>query len=224
MTAPTPIPCEGGCGRYLRTPDSIRRRHGPVCWEKANPTRGRGHSLRARRLKPVTPATGQLTLFEETTTMTAIHQTAAEALRGPWHAYIAELDGFVYTSVDDLRENHQDEDGFSVVIVRATAMPNDRSGCRDRLPGSYTSADKALEIEDLFLDDEADDSESVEVQWARAQAMCAGLNAAAESASSATAPPLRPAVPPTAMHLPGPDGRCTISCNHGADTVYGGRA
>lgn len=68
VTAPTPILCEGGCGRLLRTPDSIRRRYGPVCWEKANPTRGRGHSrIRARRPKPVTPATGQLTLFTITT-------------------------------------------------------------------------------------------------------------------------------------------------------------
>lgn len=64
---PKPRLCEGGCGRWLRTPESIALRFGPVCWEKANPRTGRGHShprIATRRL-PV--ASGQLTLFEETT-------------------------------------------------------------------------------------------------------------------------------------------------------------
>lgn len=98
---------------------------------------------------------------------------------GPWHAFIADPDGFVYTSVDDLRENAEDPDAeFSVVIVKGGAMPDDRSGDQGRLPGSHSTADKALEIEDLYLGDDVDPSESIEVQWARAQAMCAGLNAA----------------------------------------------
>ncbi len=102
---------------------------------------------------------------------------------GPWHAFIADPDGFVYTSIDDLRENAEDpDDQFSVVIVKGSAMPDDRSGCRDRLPGSYTCADQALHTDDLYLGDDVDDSESVTLTWARAQAMCAGLNADARTA------------------------------------------
>jgi hypothetical protein len=109
----------------------------------------------------------------------------AEYLRGPWTAYIAEPDGFVYTDMADLRENCEaidDPDAiFEVVIVRGSAMPKP-AGCRDRLPGSYTTADKAFEADDLYLDSdvtgEVDESESVTAIFARAQAMAAGLNAA----------------------------------------------
>ncbi len=111
--------------------------------------------------------------------------TETAALRGPWHAYIAELEGFVYPDMSDLRENCEEfgdpEAAFEVVIVRGSAMPKP-AGCRDRLPGSHTAADKAFKADNLYLDDditgEVDESESVSAIFARAQAMAAGLNAA----------------------------------------------
>lgn len=111
--------------------------------------------------------------------------TEHAALRGPWHAYIVEPDGFVYTDMSDLRENceaYEDPDAtYEVVIVRGSALPK-AAGCRDRLPGSHTSADKAFEVDDLYVDSdetgEVDESESVSAIFARAQAMAAGLNAA----------------------------------------------
>jgi hypothetical protein len=111
--------------------------------------------------------------------------TETAALRGPWTAYIAEPDGFVYTDMADLRENceyYDDPDAtYEVVIVRGSATPTP-AGCRDRLRGSYSTADKAFEADELYVDSEQtgeiDESESVAAIFARAQAMAAGLNAA----------------------------------------------
>ena len=99
-------------------------------------------------------------------------------LSGPWSAYIAEDDGFVYDSIDDVRENAEDPEGeFTIVIVRGSALPDDRSGIRLRLPGSCMVGDTAHEMDDVYLDEE-DASVGLEARWAQAQAMAAGLNAA----------------------------------------------
>lgn len=103
-------------------------------------------------------------------------------LQGPWAAVIADRDGFVYNSVDDVRENAEDpEDEYTIAVVRGSAVPTDRNGttgCRLRLPGSAFCGDKAYEIENIYLDGDGDETTGLEARWAQAQAMAAGLNAA----------------------------------------------
>lgn len=202
MTAPTPIPCEGGCGRLLRTPDSIRRRHGPVCWEKANPTRGRGHSrIRARRPKPTPPATGQLTLFEETTTMTdpSTPTTHADEVWAECAASVARLNPGMSTRNVLVHGLESFAESWATTWEFSLHDPNDvkelARWLRNHLDGRKAGCPNCPEGYDC---------------------------SAGNYYTGAVVPPLRPAVPTTAMHLPGPDGRCTISCNHGPDTVYGG--
>lgn len=105
-------------------------------------------------------------------------QLRTDALRGPWQAVLSDRYGFVYTDADDARENAEDEDEeLTVSVVRGTAAPADRGGCRMRLPGSNQCGDEAYAIE-AFLDDD-DPSVGAEVRLIQAQAMAAGLNAAA---------------------------------------------
>jgi hypothetical protein len=103
----------------------------------------------------------------------------SEHLRGPWLATLSDRAGFVYDSVADARGNADDpDDEFSVSIVRGTAMPDDRSGCRLRMPGSYSAGDQIFDLDDLYLDDDGDESVTAGARFAQAQAMAAGLNAA----------------------------------------------
>jgi hypothetical protein len=105
-----------------------------------------------------------------------------EALRGPWVAVLADRWGFVYESVADARENTEDPDEeHKVTIVRGSALPNDRSGCRPRLPGSNLCGDRVFELDDVYLDGDGDDSTGAEARYAQAVAMAAGLNAASGS-------------------------------------------
>jgi hypothetical protein len=102
-----------------------------------------------------------------------------EHLRGPWSAFLADRHGFVYESMDDARENVEDPyEEVTITVVRGTAMPNDRSGCRLRLPGSHHCGDKAYELDDVYLDDPDDPSVGAEARFEQAKAMAAGLNAA----------------------------------------------
>lgn len=108
---------------------------------------------------------------------------AVNHLQGPWTAVLTDLTGFVYTSVADARDNVEDPDEqVSIAIVRGSALPDDRSGCRLRLPGSYHSGDMAYEMDDVYLDDPDDESVGAEARYAQAQAMAAGLNAAGGAA------------------------------------------
>lgn len=117
------------------------------------------------------------------TSMPETDQITADALRGPWLAVLADRWGFVYDSVADAAENTEDPDEeHRVTIVRGTAMPNDRSGCRLRLPGTYRCGDVAFELNDVYLDGEGDESTGAAARLAQAQAMAAGLNAAGGAA------------------------------------------
>jgi hypothetical protein len=107
---------------------------------------------------------------------------SAEHLRGPWQAFIADRDGFVYDSVADALENIDDpDDEIRITVVRGSARPNDRSGDRLRLPGSSFCGDKAYELDDVYLADD-DESVSATARFAQALAMAAGLNAAGGAA------------------------------------------
>jgi hypothetical protein len=107
-------------------------------------------------------------------------EVTAEHLRGPWAAFLCDSSGFIYTSAEDLRENAEDPEGedFEISVRRETAAAAKPAGCRDRLPGTCHSGDIAYELSDVWLDDE-DPSVGVEARYAQAQAMAAGLNAAA---------------------------------------------
>lgn len=112
--------------------------------------------------------------------MTAIDKTA---LRGPWIAVLAENDGFVYPSVADAIESLGEDEEVEIAVVRGTAMPNDRDGTTGvllRRPGSCHCGDIAYEIECYLVDD--DESVGAAARYAQAQAMAAGLNAAAAKA------------------------------------------
>ncbi len=110
----------------------------------------------------------------------AVHVQKAEDLRGPWRAILADQIGFVYEDVADAVANADDPDGelFSVSVVRASALPNDRSGCRLRLPGTIRSGDRVFDLDDLYLVDEGDGSVAAGARLTQAKAMAAGLNRA----------------------------------------------
>lgn len=109
-------------------------------------------------------------------------ETTTAALTGPWLAVVADRYGFVYDSVADAKDSAEDDE-VKISVVRGTAMPNDRNGTTGvllRLPGSHDSGDVAYELDDVYLDDE-DESVAADARYAQAQAMAAGLNAAAEA-------------------------------------------
>jgi len=104
-------------------------------------------------------------------------------LQGPWTAVLADRSGFVYESVEDARENIDDpDDEVTITVVRGTALPDDRSGCRLRLPGSLHCGDQAYALDDVYLNDPDDPSVGADARYAQAQAMAAGLNAAGGAA------------------------------------------
>lgn len=107
--------------------------------------------------------------------------TNPDFLRGPWVAVLADPLGFVYDSPQDARENADDPtDDFRIRIVRDSALPNDRSGDRLRLPSSYHEGDIAHDLYDVWLVDADEESVGAEARRAQAQAMAAGLNAAGQ--------------------------------------------
>jgi hypothetical protein len=101
----------------------------------------------------------------------------AESLEGPWEAVIADGHGWVL-DIQDLREDpDEDPTDCQIVIVRRTAAPTaPDADYMSRLPGAINPEDRAYEQRDF------DDMDDIEFCWARAEAMAAGLNAAAGGA------------------------------------------
>ncbi|MEV2239465.1 hypothetical protein [Micromonospora sp. NPDC049891] len=95
----------------------------------------------------------------------------------PWIAYLASPDGWVYQSAEDAAEDLGPEEEVRIGVARGTAAPTERDGGL-RLPGTYQSGDQVFEFE-TYIDGEGDESQSAAVRFAQAQAMAAGLNAAA---------------------------------------------
>lgn len=107
----------------------------------------------------------------------------SDYLGGPWLAVLSDQSGFVYESVADAHENGDDPgEEFSVSIRRGSALPNNRSGDRLRLPGSFLSGDQIFDLDDLYLDDNGDMSVSAEARYEQAKAMADGLNRASAGA------------------------------------------
>lgn len=100
---------------------------------------------------------------------------AAEHLRGPWMAVLSDTDGTVYPTVAAAIENLGEEEEVEIAVVRGTAAPTD-----GERPGRHACGDAAYEIE-CYLIDPDDPSVGAEARYAQAQAMAAGLNAAAGS-------------------------------------------
>lgn len=103
----------------------------------------------------------------------------AEALRGPWLAVLAWRDGYVCTW-DDLDRDDAEPGDVRIQIVRATATPTDRDNDGLlRLARTHRPTDLLVEWdgEDFASLDE------IRALWAQAQAMVAGLNAAAAEVS-----------------------------------------
>lgn len=96
----------------------------------------------------------------------------------PWVAYLASLDGFVYQSVDDAADDLGNEEEVRIGVARGSAAPKERDGGL-RLPGTYRAGDQAFEFETYTDDGYGDESQSAATRYAQAQAMAAGLNAAA---------------------------------------------
>lgn len=88
--------------------------------------------------------------------------TEADALRGPWRAVAADAGGWPTTDIPT-----------SVAAIRVVRVPIADKQLRPRFHGEPLPDDVAYEV-DTF-GDEAD----VEERWVQAQAMAAGLNAAA---------------------------------------------
>lgn len=112
-------------------------------------------------------------------------QTHTDAIRGLWVAVLADRHGFVYDSVADAYENSGPEEEHRIAVVRGTAMPNNRSGDRPRMPGTTRSGDTVFELDDVYLDGDGDESTGAVARLAQAQAMAAGLNAAAQGVDEA---------------------------------------
>ncbi|MFG2046182.1 hypothetical protein ACGFIW_01960 [Micromonospora sp. NPDC048935] len=96
-------------------------------------------------------------------------------LRGPWVAYLADSDGFVYESVADVIADLGDEEEVRIGVVRGSAAPTERDGGL-RLPGTNKVGDRAFEVE-VYVDGEGDNADSAVTRYAQALAMAAGLNA-----------------------------------------------
>lgn len=108
-----------------------------------------------------------------------------EHLCGPWVAILSDDSGFVFPTVEDAIESLGGEEEVEIAVVRGSAMPNDRDGTTGvllRRPGSVMSGDVAYEIE-CYLIDPDDPSVGADARYAQAQAMAAGLNAAAGAVS-----------------------------------------
>ncbi|MEU0078626.1 hypothetical protein ABZY58_12070 [Micromonospora tulbaghiae] len=96
----------------------------------------------------------------------------------PWVAYLASPDGWVYASADDAAEDLGPEEEVRIGVARGTCAPIEEDGGL-RLPdGTFNAGDRVFELE-TYIDGEGDESQSAAVRYAQAQAMAAGLNAAA---------------------------------------------
>lgn len=93
------------------------------------------------------------------------------ALAGPWQTIIS-AGGDQYTDLDTARLELGDEGEITISICRDSALPEDAV-----MPGSYLTSDVAYTVDDVYLGDDDGDL-SAEAELARAEAMCAGLNAA----------------------------------------------
>jgi hypothetical protein len=93
-------------------------------------------------------------------------------LRGPWRAILADECGDVVDSLDGF----EPDDEVTITIRRGSALP-DEDG---ELPGTYRSGD-IIELWDGLYVEDGDPSTDAPARWAQAQAMAAGLNAAAEA-------------------------------------------
>ncbi|GAA0720171.1 hypothetical protein Drose_06460 [Dactylosporangium roseum] len=98
----------------------------------------------------------------------------AEALAGRWEAVLSDLGGHV-EQIDELREWHEDDLGETrISIVRRSAVPTGPDADGNRyLPVRHNGEDLLIEWGDFEEYDE------VEARWVQAEAMVAGLNAAA---------------------------------------------
>jgi hypothetical protein len=99
----------------------------------------------------------------------------AEHLRGPWQAVIA-CAGDAYDSVRTARIELGMDGEVDISVRRGSAAPDD-----GWLPGIHQTGDVAYELEYVPLTPDGDESVAAEARFAQAQAMAAGLNAAATS-------------------------------------------
>lgn len=97
-------------------------------------------------------------------------------LRGPWQAVLADNYGYAMDGLDGLNP----DDEVSISIRRGSALPVFRDDDEPRLPGTCKSGDVIELWNHLYVED-GDPSTDAPARWAQAQAMAAGLNAAAEA-------------------------------------------
>lgn len=98
-------------------------------------------------------------------------------LRDPWAAVISHQ-GDAYDSVRTARIELGMDGEVDISVRRDTAAPDD-----GYLPGTCNTGDIAYELNYVLLTEDGDPSVAAEARWAQAQAMAAGLNAAAEAAA-----------------------------------------
>lgn len=104
-------------------------------------------------------------------------QTAAPA--GPWQAVIGDRYGNILTP-EELADDDFDLDDVEIAIVRGSAAPVEEAG-EFRRPGSYQTDDLLVEFTSDDFEGDTDDEvrAAISVKLTQAQAMVAGLNAAA---------------------------------------------
>lgn len=123
-------------------------------------------------------------MADPTTDPTVHPDIAAEALRGPWQAVLLDSYGYVL-STDEFQEDGTDPDEVRIVIVRGTAAPVPDGGdtASLRMPGTYSGGDLLVEFEGSDFEGETEEEamRSVLSRLVQAQAMAAGLNAAAQA-------------------------------------------
>ena len=102
---------------------------------------------------------------------------ASEHLAGPWQAVLSHR-GESYpdmrTALIELGEGGE----VDISVRRGTALAHDDD--YPYLPSSYNSGDLAYELDGVYFSD-GDPSTDAEARWLQAQAMAAGLNAAAKA-------------------------------------------
>ncbi|MEV1013720.1 hypothetical protein AB0I89_23505 [Micromonospora sp. NPDC049801] len=104
-----------------------------------------------------------------------------ESSNNPWVAYLASADGWVYQSAEDAAEDLGSDAEVRVGVARGTCAPVEDDGALRLQGGTYLAGDQVFELE-LYIDGEGNEAESAATRYAQAQAMAAGLNAAAVSA------------------------------------------
>jgi len=93
-----------------------------------------------------------------------------------WQAVLATLGDDIYPSVEDARNDLDDDEEMTVWVVRTRVVASKIRIGELRRPGAHQSADVASSV-DCFLTDD-DESVSAAVRFAQAKAMAAGLNTA----------------------------------------------